>query len=346
MAKKQSLDIYGLIGELCTAEQLRDLLRSHKQDNPKQVHVSGSKEEVLSAIRKAVSGNIVPAHEIESLLRESEENGDQHIFYFRPKSPETRRICRDGNLFAERLWGEDWGDTNFFPLLEYKADELTWVDFRIGLRAKQKDWIAKLYMEEGHDKLERQVRDTSGNLVQYFKRVGVRIVVAVRWNEPDLLEVRISRTKNAGHKAMQKRLTAIWAMLAPAFSVDDFTEWDLSSSQLNMVNSRSDSVDIYELSDVILLDSHSAEVKITPSTEEESFDDAQETGDAIDLIANAEGADCKYLAISWHPDESKLIMKDDFRTYVGGRNKHELIIPTRVSGTAVDYVTSKLREFS
>src|SRR5688572_13510784 len=99
MADPAKSDVYTAIAERCTAEQIRDLLRVYKDINKetkKEVHVTGAKDDILANLKRAVSKQIIPRDAPILLLREAEENGHQHIFYFKPRNREVVAKCRDG----------------------------------------------------------------------------------------------------------------------------------------------------------------------------------------------------------------------------------------------------------
>jgi hypothetical protein len=80
----RQLDIYELLDQLATADQIQDLLRRHKKASAKEISkeilVGGTKPDVLKNLKSAVDHGHLPPADVIQLLQESEENGSQHIF--------------------------------------------------------------------------------------------------------------------------------------------------------------------------------------------------------------------------------------------------------------------------
>src|SRR5262245_37551537 len=99
------LDVYQLIFDLATAEQIRDLLRRHRRESSrevqKEIHLTGNKPDLVDDLRRAVAANHIPFPDVLDLLQEAEENGDQHVFYFAPRNRAARDRYRDGVAIAE-----------------------------------------------------------------------------------------------------------------------------------------------------------------------------------------------------------------------------------------------------
>ena len=95
-------DLYELLDSHCTVEQLHALLRVHREFSP-DIRIGTLKGEAIRNIRIAVDSHMIPVEAVHDLLRDSEENGDQHIFYFRPKNASVAKRCRDAEACAPRL---------------------------------------------------------------------------------------------------------------------------------------------------------------------------------------------------------------------------------------------------
>jgi hypothetical protein len=327
-----------------TVEQIRALLREFKDVNPQEVLVSGgTKEEVIKHLKRAVAVKAVPFDRVLILLHESEENGDQHIFYVKPKNPKTLKICRDGALIAEKLWGEDWGDMGF-PFFKLPHDSYQWADFRIGLPGKPKDWIAKLYGHEVHYKYIRE-EFLNGELVKYYSKREENTTCLARWNDPDLLELRIPRTSSTSHGSIEKRLQMLWQHLSPALSAGDFIAWELNDTRRGILQRRDEHKATYRVTTLEFTDSELGKASFSPNTDDEGADDAEERKAAIDAYLKGKG-DCHHLIITWHADESAKALPDDLKVISGGKDTNEVVIKARTSSAAVDYVTNQLRHFS
>src|SRR5260370_5266404 len=223
-----TLNLYILIKELATADEIRDLLRRHKEDHPKEILVSGTKDDVVNHLERAVAEGIVKRTEVLDLLQEAEENGDQHIFYFVPKSAAVARRCKNGQEVASLLWGDEWKEKMGFPRFTLVPSSHEWADFRVGLRRKPNDWIAKIYGHEVQRRLFKEETLVDDTLVRYYKKVEQRTVSLARWNEgngPSLLEIRVPRCDSKA--TLLFRREAICTRLNPALTEDDCLPWCL-----------------------------------------------------------------------------------------------------------------------
>ncbi len=132
MAKQENL--YVLIEKHCNAEQVRDLLRKYKDINKEtkaEIHITGSKDEVIENLRRVVSKGLIPKDDPINLLRDCEENGQQHIFYFRAKNQSVRKHCKDFDDIVEKLIGYEW-DASSFPRFDFVPDDYQWVGLSEG----------------------------------------------------------------------------------------------------------------------------------------------------------------------------------------------------------------------
>lgn len=163
-----------------------------------------------------------------------------------------------------------------------------------------------------------------------------------RWNSPDLLELRVSRCDSKA--ILLLRLNHLWTKLNPAFTSDDFVEWDLKTARRRMVEERKQNADIYMTGSLQLIDSASGKASFHPYTADETADDAAERRAAIDAYIKAD-CDCDHLVATWLPASSGKALEQELRVVIGGRYPHEVVIPAQTSSQGVDYVTNKLRYY-
>ena len=84
-------DPYDLIQELASNDQIKDVLRKYKllADDPtikKELLVGGNQDDLIARLKKAVLNDRIPFAAVAELIRQSEENGNQHILYYSPRS--------------------------------------------------------------------------------------------------------------------------------------------------------------------------------------------------------------------------------------------------------------------
>jgi hypothetical protein len=339
----KELNPYDLLNEFATAEEIKvRLLKEPKERLKKDVHVSGTKAHLIQQVKQLVAKKELKFDEVMNLIREGEENGDQHIFYFKAVG-NAKAYLRSGS-FPEDLWGEDWGSMNF-PKIEVNTERLDWSDYRRSLDGKPKDWIAKLYGEEVHETPYK--KDTKGKYIRHwFATEQVRMVCLLRWNDPDLLEVRISRTGSTGKKTMMERLAKIWELVGGVITPNMVTAWDLRPIHRRMIADRETHKTLFRPGSVALRDSKSGKAEFKPYTEDDELDDSAECSAAIDTILNESRTGCDAAAIRWLPQEKVTVFEEPFVTYQTGVFPNELVIRKKAVGSAaIDYVTNQLRRF-
>src|ERR1700679_1897156 len=90
----------------CTVEQITDVLRRYKDTGRVKITAANKEQLIAQNFRDAVRLGVVTNLDVFELIRESEENGSQHIWYYRPKPGLTALF--DADSVAERLFGAGW----------------------------------------------------------------------------------------------------------------------------------------------------------------------------------------------------------------------------------------------
>ena len=153
-------DLYKLIEHFCTAEQVKVLLRDGKRREDKDVRVTAeTKTELIQHnLRSAVDAKIVPVEEVFSLLRNAEENGRQHIQFY--KVPKRLADALTMDHVGKLLWGDQWAAKNRFPQIALKKNDFIYADFRqCAPERKPRDWVLKVLAidcADGWDSRERR----------------------------------------------------------------------------------------------------------------------------------------------------------------------------------------------
>lgn len=136
-------DVWEVLNVVCTLPQIHRLLRD-KADLYKrgEIRIGSGKEEMISNLRTAVSSRKIEISDVHSLIRDAEENGNQHIFFYRPKSGKLAKKYSDPDAMATTLFGTKWQSR--FPAFQLKKDSFIWADFRPN-GTGSKGWTGKLY---------------------------------------------------------------------------------------------------------------------------------------------------------------------------------------------------------
>lgn len=344
---KELEEALGLVKALSTVEQIQKLLRLYKTS--KDVRVSAENKDTLvdRNLREALEAGAVKVQEVFDLIRSSEENGNQHVFYYKPK---TRRIAEGltYEAIASQLWGAQWEKmVADFPAIRLKPNDYRYSDFRVKPKRLEeknpKDWVLKVY---GHNlvtrftgKIEQRGQNT---FWREYVEEPLRIVLVARWNYPDLLELRVQR--NESRKRVEGWHNKLWEMLKPALVRSQFDEWELAKPMGRLIREQQRNNSIYTFRDASIVDQIGVHATFQMETDQGNLFASIETREAIKGFLDADG-NCNGLTITWHP-RSNAIPEKDMRTLLGANDPHEMIALAHCSSEALDYVTNQLRSSS
>jgi hypothetical protein len=331
-----------LIEHSCTKEQISILLRRYRESDKVKVTSETKESLVMENLRAALESNAIPMHDAFDLIRDSEENGAQHIWLFRPK-PGLAKLF-DADDVANRLWGSKWREAVAkFPSLELKPDSYVISDFR-RLSSKPKDWFLKIY---GH----ATIITATGNLDsrenglfwKEYKSVPVRSVIVVRWNSPDMLEIRVQKD-DASRRRVDRGLSTAWNFLRPAFLQEQFRPWALTKTLTTMVKEYPKHNKLYDFRDAKVLAAQGTMLQTyEPVSDQGSLlADKDITEELNRKLAN--GDQIKGLAVTWLAEKTSL--STILKVMVAAKADNEVYVPSKCSPKDLDHVTDQLRRFS
>ncbi len=238
-----------LIFEHCTADQVKELLRPALGN--KNVKISAATKEDLIAknLREALDSHSIDVKKVYDLLRESEENGPQHIFYLRCPSKDVAQLLTFDYVYKQLL-----GDTPIgHPRLDIKQNDYIIADVRPWTEKKPLDWAVKIY---GHEMREEPtgeiIRESSSRILKVFEQREYRYVLMARWNAPDLLELRVPRDSSIQRidhwrKILEDRLKTV-------VPFDRFKPWVLKGISKTLFDEQAKNKKKYRLGDAQLED--------------------------------------------------------------------------------------------
>ncbi len=327
--------------EKCTTEQITAVLRRYKEKGRVKVTAPNKEELIKKNLREAVRSGEVSKEDIYDLIRENEENGNQHVWFFRPKRGLAPLF--EYASVAERLFGPKWQENVAqYPSLYLKPNSFTISDFRSSAR-KPKDWYLKIY---GHAIVQRATggRDErdEGRFWLEYQHQPLRSVILIRWNSPDLLEIRVQRDDS------RRRTLAwyeeAWAHLKPAFLREQFTPWALEPVLAKLVTEADKHRELYDFRDVKLLDkSERLQTTYEPIDDEASLFDHKDVLQELQKKVAA-GGTLRDLAVTWL--KGKTAFESNLRVLLVTRNSNETLVASHCSARDLDHATDQLRRFS
>jgi hypothetical protein len=339
---KELEDALSLVKTLCTTEQIQALLRTRKGQENVRITAEKKDELVDRNLRQAVEAKAIEVEKVFDLIRSSEENGNQHIFYYKPKSKAIADVLTFESI-AKQLWGAKWKDTvDAFPAIRLKPNDYQYSDFRQHL-TKPKDWILKIY---GHTVLTRATGkiEQRGNNIFWKEYVEepLRIVLLARWNSIGLLEIRVQR--NESRRRIDEWQNKVWEMLGPALARRQFDPWELKKPIAQLITKQDENDKVYSFRDVNVIDTTGVHVSFQTYEDQGNLFASEETRDSIQSYLDA-NSDCNGLTVTWMSQLNGTPQKE-LRTLLGAKERHEMIAMAHCSSKDLDYVTDQLRRFN
>jgi hypothetical protein len=345
MAIYKDLDeALSLVENLCTAEQVANLLRKRKGTASVRISAESKEDLVRRNLRVAVEAKAIDIQEVFDLIRSSEENGNQHIFYWRPTSSNLAEAFTLQNIAAQ-LWGGNWQKTlAAFPSIRLKPDDYKYSDFRAVSTRKPKDWILKVYGQKTIVRATGKTKpEAPGIFWREFAEESLRIVLAARWNYPDLLEIRVQR--NESRRRIEEWHNQVWSMLTPALVRSQFAEWPLRAPMKRITLEADKNSKIYEFRDAGILDKgEDVAANFQTVSDQGNLFKSQQTIASIKSFLEA-GGNLSGLAVKWlaNPNAEP---QEELRVLLGAKESNEVVVSGRCAAGDLDYVTDQLRGFS
>ncbi len=333
--------LFALLDAACTAQQISDLLREFKPLD-KEIRVSGNSEELLQSVRRAVDRGTVPLQRVLRLLARAEENGRQHIFYYKPRTRVHAVKYNDGDSVAQSLFGENWAASEKFPRFYLEPHGMKWADFRVETvdGTDYHSWTLKVYNGRVINRFLGESRINDNRFSREYERVLTREVWLVRWHSFGLLEFRIPSHDRESRRTCLGDLEIFWDRVAQGIRREDFVEWDLGPVRNALVQNAEKRASEYRLGNAQFVDSRDGSAQFNPAYPEESLFDAPARRSAVALFR-----ECSQLVVYWKPPKGQTAFNEEIRTEIGGYKSNGIRIGARTTPEAVNHVTLRLREF-
>jgi hypothetical protein len=333
-------DLFDLVTELCTIEQIKGVLESARGNKDVRLSAANKADLLNKNLRDAINAHAIPVEKVYDLLRNAEENGDQHIFYYR-----VPRSLRDHMAFGNigSLLALPASLVKSFPALDLVPNGYTIADFRSLAPRNPNDWVLKVYGDETREFFTGRIvpEDGTKHLKEYDVR-RYRYVLVMRWNFPDLLELRIPRDASRGRRTTW--LDHLWQTVGNAFQQSSLKPWDLSKARQDIIGREEFEGTVFSLRDTQMKMPGQERATFEPYLPGASLFAAQYARQAVQDLFGAQST-CTRLNITWLPGPGT-DFEGMIRTIVGADESNEVIFPGHQSASEVDYVTEKLRGFS
>jgi hypothetical protein len=353
MANYKEVDeTLALVKDFATIEQIQNLLRTRKGE----VRITGeNKDQIVDRnLREAIDNRTIDIDQVFDLIRDAEENGNQHILYYQAKTRAIGEALAFDNL-APRFFGANWADKleSDFPQIKLKPNDFKISDFR-RLPKKPKDWILKIYGQTIIEKLttEQEPEGTTA-LWRKFNYEELRIVLMARWNSPDLLEVRVQR--DSSRRRVEGWHNTVWETLKPHVVRSQFEPWTLSKGMKNLVAKHTGNEKVYNFRDAKVIDKADIHVTFQAYSDARTLFESEATSESLQGYLDAK-SEWDGITVTWLPQTNNIPAKET-RTLLGvkqtqdlrkrvGEQSNEMIVQAHCSAEDLDYVPGQLRSFN
>jgi hypothetical protein len=337
-------ELFRLVDNLCTADQVQGLLRTVKGQKDVRITAENKSDLIERNLRAAVGSRALSLDQVYELVRTAEENGNQHIFYFKPKGGRVSADSLKLESIARNLWGADWEKKMSFPDVKLKENRYIYADFRPwNPGQKPRDWMLKVYGNIKFDRFTGNEKQEGTRLYKEFVRDDLRVVLLARWNSPDLLELRVQRDESV--RRVKSWVDQLWLKLGGALRQEDFLPWDLSKARRRMIDDEDKNKATYHFRDTRLQDSLSNRVSFETFATQGDLFASEEAKAAIRDILNGKDSKCTHLAAAWLPRNDG-VPAQEYRTLLGNREPNEVIFSAHCTAKEIHCVTDKLRYFN
>jgi hypothetical protein len=328
-----------LIEENCTIEQVKGILRPASGNKDVKVSAPTHRELVQINLRAAVNSHSLDIGRVYDLLRESEENGPQHIFYFRCKNKDIQALLTldymRKSIFGSKVPPE--------PHLDHKPNGFVISEIRPWSSRKPADWALKIYGHEARELPTGEVdRSNPARIARFYRMEEFRFVLLARWNGPDALELRIPETDS--RQRLESWRSYLYNTVRVAIPFDRVLPWTLSPVSRRLFDEKDNHPTIYSLGDAKLED----EFHNIYSIQSHAPDSNLFSGVAADSAAKGvleHNGTHKAQRVLWlkQPDDG---FSTDISTLIGARQENEVVFSRHQNSRGIDYVTRQLRSFS
>jgi hypothetical protein len=329
-----------LVEKLCTTDQIKNLLRERKGDKDVRLTAESKEDLVQRNLRAAIGAKSIELDKVFDLIRLAEENGNQHIFYYSPRSKKIADALSFESV-GRQLWGPNWEkQVEQFPTLRLKPNDYQYSDFRV-LTKKPKDWILKVYGQALITSATGKMEKRGNSVWREFVEEPLRIILLVRWNSPDLREIRVQR--NESRRRIDDWLRQIWVMLQPALSQSNVDAWGIERAIARIILEHKINEKLYTFRDASIEDK-GVHASFQAYSDQGDLFASQRSIDAIESYIKAK-ADCRGLTVTWFANPNA-VPQEEIKTLLGVKMANEVIFSSHCLPGDLDYVTEQLRRFS
>jgi hypothetical protein len=344
-------DLYkSMLDSSVLMEDIHDFLKKYKDDNKEIIRLSGTKGDLIENIFEAIDLNIIKILDVQAIIKDAEEFGDQHIFIYSLQNGNLRSYYDNANNIGTAIIPATLRNT--FPRLINQPQQLEWVDFRYPNRGVTNSWLMKLYDIKYREIKENESFDsTTYKRTIVYKREETKLIYIAEWNGVDEIEIKVSRSSFDSTKSLMASVGQIKNIIhKPANGVyidRDFTKTNLISCINNLIINSAANQAVFKLISAKFVDKEGGMATIKAVDDQGNHDLLSEDSrkEAIDAYLNGDASGTG-LVIRFLATGSNGVLKNDINVIIGKDDVNHLIIPAKIKSLEYKYVRRKIAEFS
>jgi hypothetical protein len=302
---KLSNELFKLVDDFCSTEQITDLLRTAKGTEGIKLTAPNKQVLINTNLRTSLEKGIIPVEKVYDVIREAEENGSQYIFYYKPAGVLGHLSVAD---IGTGLWGSGWEQKMKFPRVDLVENKFVYADLRAFLpHRKPLDWALKLYGHEVVDRATGVVEELGDNrFTREFVREDRRVVILVRWNNPGVLEIRLPRL-TVSRKTLREWLKITWGMLSPVLTEGMFVGWDLVKAQTKMLEEQKRHQKVYRCSNSRIKNADQKVASYECMLPEDDLFSSEGVEESVKAFKGKKDGNCTQLRATWLQQTNDMI---------------------------------------
>lgn len=329
-------------------DDLHDLLKKYKDNNKKEIRLTGNKTELIDDLIPLMNRGIINNIEVHDLIRESEEYGDQYIYFFRVRDQFLNQFLDDVETVKEKAFtkAKRTAKPDEFPRIKKIPKELEWADFRSPNNGVENSWMAKLYDKKTRQKKISDVKIGSKRTVIY-NEISSRVIYIAEWDGNEMLQYRISRSQFDSEIGVNGSISKLDSVFKSTKAIDfkHLERWNLNKAVDYILRNYEKHKKEFKLLHTDLEDSQRGVAKISAFDEAGNLFNSSSRKKAIKAYLSGDGNGTGVVVV-FLQSGSKSLLKKDIRVYIGRDEVNQVIINSKLSLEEYNYVRRKIEEFN
>lgn len=288
----------------------------------------------------AVKDGKLPPRELVQLLRDSEEYGGQHVFFY-ATSKENAAKFTSQDFLRTKLLSLDRLDLLEEPNFLSKPGSRGFADARLDREKGGLVLILKSVESRVYYRLENEYEENAGLYkIRRYRRFEFRAVDLIRVHSDGFTELCIASADSASDYS--DRVTSAWSFFGSILSQFQFERVSVGKAQQKLWKDRKNIANLLRYSDSRLRDAKGTVLTAATGAQQDSlFEDPRATA-SIDAFWDDETV-CDKSNMWWLKREDELVPSKNVHVLMAGAS-NEFAIPGKCNRADYEYVLAQIRK--